>query len=103
MGKVIKITTDYKSTEQYRSMLTNAIEKLEDIEENLNNLIVNLATAGKWKEWSDSIPVGGTFKFTEEMLKDTGDNNINDIAGLLDEVIRVKERIKTAGNNGYKI
>lgn len=103
MGKVIKITTDYKSTEQYRSMLTNAIEKLEDIEENLNSLIVNLATAGKWKEWSDSIPVGGTFKFTEEMLKDTGDNNINDIAGLLDEVIRVKERIKTAGNNGYKI
>jgi len=33
-------------------------EKLKNIEDDLQTLIVNLATAGKWKKWSDSIPEG---------------------------------------------
>jgi hypothetical protein len=94
MSKIIKITSDYKSAKKYLSTVDNVVEKLEAIEDDLQGLVVNLATAGKWKEWSDKIPDGETFEFTEEMLKDTGDSNVDSIAGLLDELIRVKKKIK---------
>ncbi len=94
MSKIIKINTDYKATPEYRSALTDSVELLNNIEFDLQNLIVNLATTGKWKEWSDSIPVGSKFDFTEEMLKDTGDNNVNELAGLLENILILKEKLK---------
>lgn len=94
MNKIVKFTIDYKSTKEYRSMLKEVSEKLKNIEDDLQTLIVNLATAGKWKKWSDSIPQGEIFDFTEKMLRDTGDKNVDTLAGLLDEVIEVKKKIK---------
>ena len=94
MSKIIKINTDYKATTEYRSALTDSIEWLNNIEFDLQTLIVNLSTTGKWKEWSDSIPIGAKFDFTEEMLKDTGDNNVNELAGLLENIIILKEKLK---------
>lgn len=99
MSKIIKIKSDYKSTPEYRAVLTNTIEKLDNINADLHSLIVNLATAGKWKKWSDNISEGEVFYFTEEMLKDTGDNNVDGIAELLDEVIKLKEKIENNLHN----
>jgi tagatose-1,6-bisphosphate aldolase len=59
-------------------------------------LVINTATEGKWKEWSDSMQEGDMFNFSEEMLKDTGDENVNNISSLIDEVIKVKDEIKNA-------
>jgi hypothetical protein len=60
MSKIIKITTDYKSSKDYISTLNNSIEKLNLIEDELKGLMVNLVTTGKWKDWSNNIPLGET-------------------------------------------
>lgn len=93
MSKIVDLSSKYKSSPEYQAELKNSLESLNNIEDELYGILVNLATSGKWKEWSDSIPDGGTFTFTEEMLKDTGDNNIDDLANLMDELIRIKKRI----------
>ena len=72
------------------------IKKLNEIENDLRELVINTATEGKWKEWSGRMQEGGMFNFTEEMLKDTGDENVNYISSLIDEVIKVKDEIKNA-------
>jgi hypothetical protein len=69
---------------------------LDDIENELMGLAINTATEGKWKEWSDSMQEGEEFNFTEKMLKNTGDENVDNIALLIDNVIVTKEKIKNA-------
>jgi hypothetical protein len=97
MTRVVKFSSDYKSSEIYRTTLANAIEELQNIESILHELIVGLALSGKWKGWSDSQPIGTTFNFTEEMLKDTGDSNVDRLFSLRDELISVKEKLKSGG------
>ena len=94
MGKIKQFNNDYRLTEAYSATLSGVIDKLENFEIELNELIVGLAVSGKWKEWSDQQPIGTIFEFTEEMLKDTGDINVDAIAGLKDEVMRIKNKLK---------
>jgi len=79
MSKTIKFTPDYRSGAGYREALSEAITDLEKFSDELETTIEGLATTGKWKAWSDSIPVGGEFHFTNEMLIDTGDANVDAI------------------------
>ena len=83
----------YKSSPDYQEELKQAVERLREIEAELFTKMINLATLGKWKEWSKSIPVGGEFKFTEEMLRDTGDENVNDLCLLMDKIVEVQTRL----------
>lgn len=94
MSKIIKLKHDYKAASDYKDQLKHNIEKLQEFESELLMLAVNTATCGKWKEWSDNIKEGDTFEFTEEMLKDSGDDNVNDIMMLIDRVITLRERIE---------
>ena len=96
MGKIVKISKGYKSSPDYQEQLKENILKLEEIEGDLVGLAINTATTGKWKEWSESMKEGDIFNFTEEMLKDTGDENVDLIASLIDNVIITKEKIKNS-------
>ena len=93
MSKIVKLSAHYKSTAEYRMAIAETIGKMHLLEEEIHGMIVNLAVNGKWKEWSDSIPVGSEFTFTEAMLKDTGDKNVDALAALLDEVRRVRKLV----------
>jgi len=95
MSKIIEFKTDFKSTPDYKEEIVLTLRKIEEIEIELSTAIINLAAKGKWMNWSDSIPTGEFFTFTEEMLKDTGDENIDDLTFLMDELIRAKAKIET--------
>ena len=96
MGKIIKFSKGYKSSSDYQKQLEQNIAKLDEIENNLTELAINTATEGKWKDWSESMQDGDEFNFTEEMLKDTGDENVDNIASLIDNVTITKEKMKNA-------
>lgn len=93
MTKLIKLTSDYRTTEEYQEAVLRTIELLTVIQDQLHNCLVDLATSGKWKDWSDKMPEGTEFTFTANMLKDTADNNVNQICNLFDEVILTTEKI----------
>lgn len=78
---------------EYQKRILATQELLTKIEEDLFNEIIDLATIGKWKQWSDKQEIGTVFNFTDEMLKDTGDENIDSLYELMDELIRIKEKI----------
>jgi len=93
MSKVIKFKTDYRLTPEYRRELNLSVNKLDEFGNELIGLMINLATTGKWKEWSDNMQDGVKFEFSEEMLKDTGDENVNDLALMMDELSRINARL----------
>ena len=93
MDKVININKSYKRSKEYIETIDETIQYLEEIEEVIFSQIVSLATAGKWKEWSDSMPVGTEFNFTDEMLRDTGDPNVDAMKTVLDNVIDTKNKL----------
>jgi hypothetical protein len=93
MTKVIKFASDYRTTEEYREAISRTRELLNEIQSQLHNCVIDIAISGKWKEWSDNMPIGAEFTFTEDMLKDTADNNVNEICNLLDAVIYTTEKI----------
>ena len=68
MTNVNKLTSDYRTTEEYREALTRTVEALSEIQDQLHNCLVDLAISGKWKDWSDKLPEGTEFTFTEDML-----------------------------------
>ncbi len=94
MGEIIKISELYNLSSDYQNMLKEAVEQLEEMEERLSLMIVNIATSGVWKEWSDLMPDGEYFYFGRDALRDTGDENVNFIFVLMDEVILSKEKIQ---------
>lgn len=94
MGKVIKISKGYESSSGYQKQLELNIAKLDKIKDDLIGLAINTATKGKWQEWSDGIKEGEEFSFTEEMLKDSGDENVDNLASLIDTIIITKEIMK---------
>ena len=94
MGEIINISDNYKLSSDYQDMLKEVIEQLEEMEERLSLMIVNVATSGVWKEWSDLISNGEYFYFGQEALRDTGDENVNCIFLLMDEVVLSREKIQ---------
>jgi hypothetical protein len=56
--------------------------------------MINLATKGKWKEWDEKQSEGAIFHFTEEMLRDTGDENVDALCELTDKIVEVRNKLK---------
>ncbi len=94
MSNIIDFRDDFRATPVYQEQLRKNISQLDELETTLNTLAINTATSGKWKEWSDSIPLGGTFYFTEEMLRNTGDENVESINSLIDHIIDIREKLE---------
>jgi len=72
--------------QEYNKRLKATTADLSDMSLKLFDLGLKLALTDKWKEWSDSMPVGSEFNFDNEMLLDTGDNIVTRIIKLKIEI-----------------
>ena len=78
---------------RYHEKLSKIIELASDLSDEIYGNLFDLACLNKWKEWSDEQPIGTIFEFTEDMLRNTGDNNIDILWELLDKIREVKNRV----------
>lgn len=83
---------------EYKERLSETFEFLEQAEKQLTSEIIDLAVMGKWKKWSDEQEVGTIFTFTDEMLRNSGDENIDLLCDLRAELINITEKITKANN-----
>ena len=56
--------------------------------------VFNLACQRKWKEWDKNQPVGTKFYVDDEMLRNTGDENIDLLWEVRDKIEEVREKIQ---------
>jgi hypothetical protein len=89
-GKIINFG-DYN---KYRNTLSEIMDDMTNLSEDIEEGMFNLACLGKWKEWDEQQPVGSEFDLTEDMLRNTGDKNIDLLWELLDKIADVKEKIR---------
>ena len=68
----------------YRKKLSDTSVALDAIGDDIYSCIVDLAVSGKWKEWADAQPIGLEYEFTDDMLRDTGDECIDALWDVLD-------------------
>ncbi|MDI1234532.1 MAG: hypothetical protein PSX81_09640 [bacterium] len=94
MGNIIPLNSTYQSNPNYQLALLELSGTISAMEEVLKDNMINLATIGKWKEWSDAIPEGDVFTFTEEMLSNTGDKNIEALYQLIHQMMAIKSNFK---------
>jgi len=87
--KIISLT-DYT---EYRETLSQVIEKISAISDEIQDNLFNLACHGKWKEWDKQQPIGAEFYVDENMIRDTGDKNIDLLWEMLDKINEIKEKI----------
>ncbi len=91
-----KKVINLREKNDYNNRLKETFDFLEKVENDLVTEMINLAISGKWKKWSDEQPIGTEFSFTDEILKDTGDENINILCDLREELIKITERLTNA-------
>jgi hypothetical protein len=89
-----KKVINLREKNDYNNRLKETFEFLEKVENDLVSEMINLAISGKWKKWSDEQPIGTEFSFTDEILKDTGDENIDMLCELREELINITERLR---------
>jgi hypothetical protein len=76
---------------KYRKELSEIVNQLFDMSDQIYSDMVNLATLGKWQKWSNEQPAGTVFEFTEDMLRDTGDKNVDALVELMDKILDTKD------------
>jgi len=79
--------------EHYMDELYGVLKTLGEFYDKIYEHMVNLAVRDKWKEWQDTIKVGDVFDFSDEMLANTGDKNVDDLFILWDNVYNTIEAI----------
>ena len=88
--KIISLNYDF----QYQKNLSKLIKQMDSISEKIHDNLFNLACLGKWKEWDKTQAVGTKFYVDDEMLRNTGDKNIDLLWEVLDKIEEVKEKIQ---------
>ena len=89
-GKII----NFKDYVEYHEKLSEVMESVNDLSDEIFESLFILACLDKWKQWSDNQPVGSEFEASEEMLRNTGDKNIDLLWELLDKIEEVKGKIR---------
>jgi hypothetical protein len=89
MAKVIPLNIN----QAYAKSIEQTIGTLEQMESEIHFQIIALAISGKWKKWSDDQPIGTEFIFKEEMLRDTGDKNVDLLCELMDKIVEVRKKM----------
>jgi len=79
---------------QYQKTLSKLIKQMDSISDKIHDGLFNLACQGKWKEWDKQQQIGTEFYVDEEMLRNTGDKNIDLLWEVLDKIGEVKERMQ---------
>ncbi|OAV69318.1 hypothetical protein Barb6_00341 [Bacteroidales bacterium Barb6] len=86
---------DINAYADYKKDLAALTEQLDEVFDDLIwETMVNLACKKKWKKWDDSHDIGDEFTFTEEMLRNTGDKNIDLLWELVEKYDEVKSQLK---------
>jgi hypothetical protein len=88
-GKIINL----KDNAEYNKKLSEIMELVNNLSGEIYEGLFPLAVTGKWKEWDADQPIGSKLHVDEEMLRNTGDKNIDILWELLDKVEDVIERI----------
>ena len=87
--------TSQNDDDQYRGFRIEIIERLDDIHDELYDRILDMAPySDKWDEWSESQNNENEITITEEMLRNSGDENIDLLWELLDKIEEVKGNIR---------
>jgi hypothetical protein len=90
MGKTVQLS-EYQSS--YKERTQETITYLEGVRDEIFTQMINIATVGVWKEWMKDIKTGDTFKFSADMLENTGDKNIEALWELYYKMDEVEERL----------
>ena len=84
---------DFKGYAQYNKKLSEIMEMVNDLGDDIYNSMFGLACLDKWKAWDAEQPIGAEIYVTDEMLRNTGDKNIDLLWQILDKIMDVKEEI----------
>ncbi|MEX8547486.1 MAG: hypothetical protein V5804_07780 [Mucilaginibacter sp.] len=84
-------TTDTK----YKALLVEAINKLEDLNSSIYNLILNLAMQGELKEVNDLFKNGEIVNFKFDDFKNLSDQNVQH---LIEIMTFIDEKYQTLKN-----
>ena len=87
-----------KEYARYKKKLSQLIDLASNTADEIENELFTVACLGKWKEWDKSQPVGARIYVDEEMLRSTGDKNIDLLWEILDKIREVKEEIENKQN-----
>jgi len=68
---------DFKGYAEYNKKLSEIMETVNYFVDDIYDSMFELACLDKWKAWSDSQPIGTEMDVNEEMLRNTGDKNID--------------------------
>lgn len=80
--------------DHYKEALINAVKKLVEVHETIYLSVFHLAMAGELKEWNDSVKIGESYEFSQEIFENCADINIQ----LL---IKLMENVKDTANSLY--
>ena len=91
MGKIVDIKKKLKQNNEYRDHIDTVLDDLQKMGEDLLSMALDLALADRWREWKDTMPIGASFGFHDEMLYHTGDEQVDGIMNLRDHVYELIE------------
>ena len=87
-------TISINEYDKYQATLSKLINKMNSISKEIHENLFDLACQGKWKEWDKNQPLGTTLYVDDDMLRNTGDKNIDLLWEVLDKIKEVKEKIQ---------
>ena len=85
-AKIINI----KDYADYVNKLSEIMEKATNFGNEIIRDMFKLACMDKWKKWSDDQPLGTKLYVDDDMLRNTGDKNIDLLWEILDKIMDVK-------------
>lgn len=80
------IVINLRGGKERAEALKSAYKAVAECSERLRGLSVELALKGVWREWSDSKPIGTAYSFTYEQMHQTGDEEIDALVALVDNL-----------------
>ena len=84
---------DIRDFAQYQKKLSEIMETVNNLGDEIHDGMFGLALLDKWKEWDEKQPVGTELYVNDDMLRNTGDKNIDLLWGLLDKIMDVRDVI----------
>ena len=86
-----KVINEY---EKYQKTLSQLIAMVIIAANEISDNLFNLACQGKLQEWDKKQPNGTVVHVTEKLLRSVGDENIDLLLGLFNEIENVAGKIK---------
>ncbi len=85
-------------SQAYRKLLRETGDDLEEMAITVFERAVQLVMAGKWKEWSDSAPVGTEAYIDEAMLRQAGDPAVAHLLDIQEQLVALSGEFGRAGS-----